>query len=376
MNLLLIIIVISSLQFTPFIWESGYYGLLKNIVLFFLFLMFARIIFSNRHIVRNCQITNFRIFIISLILVVLSSLFLVGIGCYVRFSPLYELLLSIIFLFVGINCEISNRQLNILVVTYIHCVIFLGVYVILFYSNGFYISDTYLPIPKNQLGPFLAIASLSALYISGLQKEKKYIVYFIALSLFLFFIVLILRARANVVAVLLGYVVYLFFYIKRIRYIIVFIVFCIIIGIITNLPQLLYDSFFSNYDVDSLDSVSSGRVDVYKVGLDFLGANFFRGEIFSGAFMTDFTIHNYVLHKLVAFGAIFSLPYIYVYMYLLVIVLKGIKKGVMTISNIGCFIFIVPFVVSLFEYTYPFGPGMPMLFPFICFGYYLKNKKI
>ncbi len=63
--------------------------------------------------------------------------------------------------------------------------------------------------------------------------------------------------------------------------------------------------------------------------------------------------HNFILYKLVQLGAIFAMPFIFYYCFLIRKIF--IKKSSNEFSS---WLLLFSIFVSLFEYAYPFGPGV------------------
>ncbi|MBF8808313.1 MAG: hypothetical protein IC227_08405 [Enterococcus lacertideformus] len=113
-------------------------------------------------------------------------------------------------------------------------------------------------------------------------------------------------------------------------------------------------SLFTNYDSTNLDSLSARRVTGYTSALSFIKKNLLFGNI--NAFPTyNFSIepHNFILYKTVQLGLVFVIPFILYYCFLIKnIFLKKDK------NEFSSWLLLFSIFVSLFEYAYPFGPGV------------------
>ena len=84
-------------------------------------------------------------------------------------------------------------------------------------------------------------------------------------------------------------------------------------------------------------------------------------------------IHNYPLNRLFEFGLIFAFPVLLLYLYLLSrSIIQTIRSDNHNIYNIGFYLLIIPFIISMAEPTFPFGPGTATVFNYIIFGVALR----
>ena len=71
------------------------------------------------------------------------------------------------------------------------------------------------------------------------------------------------------------------------------------------------------------------------------------------------------------------MPILCLYVYLFFIIIKGsLRSKVDNIGEVGFFAALVPFIVSMAEPTFPFGPGTATVFNFILLGAAIKSQTI
>lgn len=89
----------------------------------------------------------------------------------------------------------------------------------------------------------------------------------------------------------------------------------IISGLFVSSLEPLAKAFISNYDISDLDSLSAGRISVYREALLFLLDYPIFGKLSTNQAISGVP-HNYVLNKWVEYGLIGSMPFVMLYMYI------------------------------------------------------------
>ena len=229
---------------------------------------------------------------------------------------------------------------------------------------------------KNSFGVAIATAILLYLFIA-MDKSSKQLLKTISLVLLMlsFVILLTIRARAATLAALLIVVYYVFVTFKNnykksfvFRLLGIIIVVGLLIPVLPDsVGQYVYDSFFQNHE----DDITSGRTERNLAAIQFLSHNLLVGNV--EGFSRISWIHNFPLLILYDFGLFFSFPILLLYVYLLVYVIKNSLKEKVTIWSFGVFALLIPFIISMAEPTFPFGPGTATVFNFIVFGVALRN---
>ena len=86
------------------------------------------------------------------------------------------------------------------------------------------------------------------------------------------------------------------------------------------------------------------------------------------------TVHNYPLIQVLNYGLLMAAPLMALYFYLLFVDIKAIAiNGIAVMRNAGFYAMLVIFMVSMFEYSFPYGPGTTTVVNFILFGVALRS---
>ncbi len=280
--------------------------------------------------------------------------------------------ISLIALFIGYYADLSDSSLRFLVLVFALAALWVGVEQVFVRGGGFVI-EGYFADNKNQLGPLLMTAAVSS--FAMIRKRELIDVCFIALSIGCVVTALTIRARAAVLSGAVSFVVLLLMMNKKRGTFGSIIVTFLIVGLgFVLLPETakgyVYDSFFGGY---TSGDVTSGRIERNEAVVSFLGENFWTGRL--GLSNANLAIaHNYVLNILYKYGFLFSIPLLWLYFVLFSQCLKSPSgKYGFDFKFIGIVTFYIPFIVSLFEYTFPYGPGTATSFNFLLLGISLKN---
>lgn len=315
-------------------------------------------------------------------------LFILPIGLFKgtnQWESIIEIIVPLGILISSYKSKFNEIQINKLLFLYVLLSLLLGFFSIYYYGAGFNLSEVYLIKGKNQIGPVIGISSIIVLYkVFEARNEKDYdksrtIVYFI-FFLILFSLLLIMRNRAGSLSLL---IISLFILFKKIMalkskgllllyflFLGIFLLF--ITGLIQETLNFIWQSFVLNYNITDLNSISAGRTDVYSRSISYIKEHFFFGELISDDKYYE-TTHNYILNKLVKFGVIGSFPLLILYLYLwkISVVNLLIKKENLLVF----YVLLFSLIVSLFEYTYPFGPGNSQMMVWFLLGQYLADNK-
>ena len=294
---------------------------------------------------------------------------------------------DITLLIIPYTCVISSYSLNFtdkdmtrLLTFYICLALLIGAISARVYSTISYGSDDmYLIAGKNQIGAILSIALTSSFYLSLIKEGIKKYLYALG-AIIGISISSAIGCRSAFLAALLC-IVYLFYkrttgtknFYKVFAFTFVSTPFIIYFAhdIIIN---FLNDFFIGERGAyQSVDDISSGRIDRNIAALSYIGSNLFHGEFIYKSGIP--LIHNYILLRLVRYG-LFALPLIVYYIQYIYIALKQTTKSdLLIISKIGFYIIIIPYVISMLEPQAPFGPGSVYIMVYILFGYSLNKVK-
>lgn len=313
-------------------------------------------------------------------LVIICALF----GSDMDLLLLSELLVPLGVLFCSARTRISAESLNILLGLYVALSCVLAVLTVWYYGIGFEITAVYVVDSKNQVGPILAIACLIALWFAfnineTMGRHRYSLVILCAASAALLFTALqIVRNRSGIIGVVLVAAMLITKEIGR-RHPARILVWIVLTGAVLGLLwgtgwlntswQFLWDSITLNHDVTDADAFSGGRTDVYAQALAFLWSHPLFGDLGPG---TEFghIAHNYIVNKLVAFGLLGSFPFVLFYVSLWKRALwarADYRKVDRTLPLWRCLL-LFALLISLFEYTYPFGPGVSTVMVWFLLG--------
>lgn len=291
---------------------------------------------------------------------------------------IFEIAIPFGIMIISNNYFFKENEKNTFIKYFIFIATILAVSIVLFYNNGFSISEIYNIPSKNQVGPIIATALL--LSICMLFRKSMIDILLFLCTILLFVSLLVIRNRSGIVGVM---IVFAFFVVKNTKKLkkstIVFssivllgLVFLILSPIGGNIFEYVYASLFSNYNVHDIDSISAGRINTYKEGLDYIRENIFFGSITSvQPYANTILPHNYVINKLVQLGYIGASPFILFYLYLWFFFFKYSHN-----KNYSPWILGLGLIVSLFEYTYPFGPGVSQFMLWFLLGQEFSQNKI
>lgn len=136
----------------------------------------------------------------------------------------------------------------------------------------------------------------------------------------------------------------------------------------SSIKEFVYNSFTQHYEEGD---ITTGRLERNAVALRFLSNHIFFGNLDQNIRVAQ--IHNYPLNRTFEFGIIFVFPILLLYLYLLInAIVKTIKSNNRYTQNIGYYLLLIPFIISMAEPTFPFGPGTATVFNFITFGLALR----
>jgi len=302
-------------------------------------------------------------------------------------SIFLELLIPFGILICSLNTTFNKRQVSNLLIWYVILSLILGLSSIVYYGSGLLFTGVYFLPGKNQIGPILGISTIIiGIYTidnKQLNLKNKNTLMNAGIFIMLFISLLIIRNRASVVGVIIVMsfaMIYTFD--RKITYkkVFLFIIISLMIflglisGVFDNIINTIIQAIIYNptgeYD---LNSISSGRIEDYRLALEFVKNYPIAGEIEAG-FASNIGPHNYVLYKWVAYGVVFSFPIIIFYTYLWFFNFVELLRTPIKHFNFPIWILLFSLIVSLLEYTYPYGPGVSQIVLWFSLGQYIKLK--
>ena len=316
---------------------------------------------------------------ISFFIVLFSFLFMFIKG-ELYFGEIMEILIPLFMLFIGFQSTLSHKQYLIILSCYVFCVIIVSYVTIMTNIGGFRIESQYLVTVKNSLGGMLALAGVISVFGIKILKENKLKIISTFAFLLIMLFILTIRARLAVLSMLF---VSSLIYKQGIKTqtIISCLLPCCIFAILKyfttgnfiteNIDQFVFDSLFLNKTED----LTSGRTDLIFVALSVIEQSPLWGNL---TLQTDLAwIHNYSMLKLSSFGLLGASPWIILYFYIIVFIVKKYRHiKFLKFSNLGVFLLMVVFIISLGEPTYPYGPGTVSIIAYYFFGVFLNNEMI
>lgn len=383
--LFFILIILTIIQQMPVV-KDVYYDQIRFLLYlgFGIFSFFSTLNFSEllKHKIIRYFLLCIVYFILLLIVAIISK-------TQFRIVDIFELLVPFGILLCSLNTSFNERHLENILTMYTFLAAILGITSIFYYGEGFVITKTYFLKEKNQIGPLLGISAVIAAYriFNNTQtpkvKSKKYVLVNLIIFFSLISSIIVIRNRSGLLAIAIIVILIILREFKielNLKNIIIInfslLVFVVLIatGSLKSLFQSIRDAFISNYDVTDLNSISAGRVVIYKSAIFYILTYPVLGEF--GTTNKFYAVpHNYILNKWVRYGIVGSLPLVMFYCFLWYFVFVGLKKNykALRLNRLALWVLLFSLIVSLFEYAYPFGPGVSQIMLWFLLGQYLKE---
>ena len=293
----------------------------------------------------------------------------------IMLDDLRAIAICLVSMMIGWQLGLNEKKMRFLLLFYAVCIGYVTYMQVTTNVGGFEIADNYLTDNKNSLGAMLATGIFCLLFFQA-NSRGSFFRRLLFVLLMLFFVTLLLTIRARTAAVALVFL-FLYFYYQRYRGKGVFLLFLLGMTILVFIVLMAFplakeyirDSFVQNYEGGD---ITSGRMERNIAGFKFLTEHMWAGELeMDGNFSS---IHNYPLNKWCGFGFFFSIPImLYYFVTLFISLIRSSRMGTFNVFNAGYFALLIPFVISMAEPTYPFGPGTATVFNFILFGVALRD---
>lgn len=381
---------ITLAQQLPYINESVYGYVRIGLYIYFGILVIASLFYIKK--IKLHLLVSFSLFILLVWTLFICLFLLFDLTLETPFSrnDILEPFIPLGTLVCSYSTYFREKEKLIVMLIYSFLSSIVGLTNIYFYGEGFILKETYIAgIAKNQIGPILSISSIFLFYslLLGDKKTKNIKLNILILSLLIinFACLIIIRNRLGLLAALLSFLIILVLKLikdtsdVRFRWLIFSALSLIVVSIffpniISSFFRIIYDSFTLRYNIHDLENLSAGRISVYREAFSFLKDNYLFGQLISPGFVIG-TPHNFLLNKLVRYGLIGGLPLILFYFYIagftFYVLCSSICKK-MTIDVTILFL-IQGIILSLLEYTYPFGPGVSQIVTWTYLGQYLKK---
>lgn len=240
-------------------------------------------------------------------------------------------------------------------------------------------------VSKNQTAPFFALMGLVAFVYYLFNNSANRYTKVILLIIFIICIAFAIINRARTTTLTSLTIVLILLFIKyRMHSAIVIPLICII-GIVcfsNQIEDIVQTSIIGRADVRDMNSITSGRTERNEVAARFImkhpiiGA--YEGDkesqhIWSNRYKIP---HNYLIFKFVRYGFLLSIPYLAIYVAIIISVYRIIRCNIydnlLLMSG-----FLLAYVTSITEYSAPFGPGTSFIVFYVLLGrtLYLSQVK-
>ncbi len=342
-------------------------NILKIFALLFVMCLNIRSFLKSRVIVSSL--------VLFFIIIVFFMLAVSRYGTSTMMVDVRSIAICLVSVMVGWQLELSEKRIRFLLFFYAICIGYVTYMQVTKNVGGFEIADNYLTNNKNSLGAMLSTGIFCLLFLQANIRGSFFRrLLLVLLILFFFTLILTIRARTATVAFVL---LFFYFYYQRYRHKGTFLLFFLGVTILVSVALILFplakeyirDSFVQNYEGGD---ITSGRMGGYIAGIKFLSEHLFAGELEADGNLD--WIHNYPLNKWCGYGLFFSIPImLYYFVTLFTTLVRSGRMGTFNVFNAGYFALLIPFIISMAEPTYPFGPGTATVFNFILFGVALRD---
>lgn len=369
--LLLLLIFIINISYSPVFFDTEgnstfpYKWIIEILAVLFLLLSFLYSPPKSKFI---WNYFTFSIVIVAAVLVYYSLELNVSIG------EIREVLIPFMALSAGsyIYKTIKDRSFyRILICISVGSAIIVGLQQIFINIGGWVIKDLYLASSKNSLGGLLAInAVLAGVELFGQsEKNRLYKLFLSSCIIVLIVEMLTIRSRLDLIVALfvlsIAYFRYADFKKNNYKVIasVVLLVALILLLTLNSVQDYIQSSFFQNRE----DDVLSGRYERLTRALEVIESKPFTGNLFVYEYVP--WVHNYLVLKIFNFGFLLGLPWILMYFYIFIYIVKQvIKAKVLLPTSFGFLLVLVPFIISIGEPTFPYGPGTVNYVPYLFLG--------
>lgn len=373
--LLLFLAVLVAMVYHPAIIGVAKAEAVLHSIIFLVFLLLFMLSQVDKPVF-SCQVTNVS-WLLWGIAAFMAMLFYGFLGEASLKSELRCVAIPLCAIMVGLQMKMDEKRIRGVILLYVIGAVFVGLLSIFIQGSGFRITEMYTVEHKNAIGPLIATASIlslgMALSASGRQKLLMMFIGF-GLALLCIALVLTIRARAALLAMALVMALMLF---QRYRgnYILLSLWVALALMVVLyffmplSVKHYVSESLFSGF---TNGDISSGRMFRNQQALQVIAENPLLGLMVNDR--TVYTAHNYPLCVLCEFGLLGAFPFLAIYLLLFFTDVKRIlKEGVNNLMNVGAYPVLALFVISMFEFTYPFGPGTTTMMSFVLLGVSLQH---
>lgn len=299
-------------------------------------------------------------------------------------DEIHELFIPIVAMIIGYNLKFNNRQVLALIAIFSIVVLVIIGNRIATDLGSFYIEEVTSFVGKNTVGVLLCTIGSIGIQMAyspnynTFERMVSGIVFFISL-IFL----LTIRGRTATLGLMIIFVFTTIMYITRYKtstgfkailgivFLLLIINFLSPIELIPGSQDYIYNSFFLGKEADVLSDRGVRNAQAIEI---------IKNSPFLGRLSLEYNVewvHNYPLLKMSNFGLFGSIPWMLLYIYILINVLKPIvRQKTFDIQNVGYIMMLSPFFVSMGEPTLPYGPGTVTVINFLFFGNAIRHSYV
>lgn len=271
-------------------------------------------------------------------------------------------------IYIGWTIKLDRKHLTWILMVFSLTTLFSGLMQVFINIGGFRIANLYLTDSKNSLGAMLASSVVAFLFIFIDQDKRKLRLFSMICAFLGIIIILTIRARAALLCVfLVG--LYMLMYNPRRKKLLPWIIgggFALVVSSLI-LPFNLFDYMEQSVTAGAQgDDITSGRMHTYVSALNYFLSHPFIGDVRKETEI--FWIHNFPLRYMYDYGLLFCWPVLGLYLYLIIFSFYRSSRTKLAYLYSGYTIMFIPYIISMLEPTFPFGPGTVTVFNFILLG--------
>lgn len=311
-----------------------------------------------------------------LIYVVLAFFYLITYAAFdsnAMMADVRSIGICLVAIMIGWQLCLDEKRFKVLLISFAGMTLFVGLMQIMTNIGGFQILDQYQTDNKNSLGVMLSSCA-TVFFVLGINGKRTGFVKLFWLAMFLLSLVVLLTIRARAATLTTGLIVLyiLFERYKGRNFVFYFMLGVFLIAaLFVLMPSVFKEYIYNSFVLHQEDDITSGRMERNIVAFQFLSEHFFLGNLDQNISMGQ--VHNYLLNRTVEFGIVFVIPIFLLYLRLLIgAIVKTVKFNNHVTHTIGFVLLLIPFIISMAEPTFPFGPGTATVFNFIVFGSSLR----
>lgn len=292
-------------------------------------------------------------------------------------SDLRPIIMTLMFVGIGYSSGITDKQLKYIVIEFLALAIFMGISQVIINIGAFVIADQYLASAKTRIACLFSTGIvISFAYCLDKNETATMKVFFAVCALLLSLILVTIRGRSGMFSTFVV-AVYMVWYkvrsngmvklLNKNKYF--FIYFAVILLLLIPFYDTIYDYIYNSIFANKESDLGSGRGERNMGAIEWFLTYPFFGQMGTSESANFGWVHNYLLRVLSSYGITVGGFLTFIYFFLLVKVFR-VKKNRQPFEwhEFGSFVMLIPFIISIFEPTYPYGPGKTVFLPFFLLG--------